>query len=112
MTCVTAHGSETMTETGAAARLGREGKHPASARHAKIKRRGDVQIPCFEAESDWCGGRKAKHQAASPSALEYFPSSNPGSRFQLDGLTAEPSRAKSWAGLAQGMFRAKADITA
>lgn len=44
--------------------------------------------------------------------LEYFPSSNAGSRFRLDGLTAEPSWANSKAGLAQGTFRAQADLAA
>lgn len=77
-------------------------------RTVKTKRRGGIKIQCFEAESDRCMGKEAKHK----SAQEYFPCSNADGRFQLGGLRAEPNWAKSWAGLAQGTFPAKADIAA
>lgn len=101
------------------ARLGREGKHPASATHAKKPQKTKHTPPKKGEElfKSCASGQKgagvgAGRQSSQPSTLEHFPSSNPGSRFQFDGLIAEPSWVKSWAGLAQGTFRAKADIAA
>jgi len=82
----------------------------------KIKKKKNQKERCL---NPILGGRKrlvvgqeGRAPSSQPSAPEYFPSANAGSRFRLGGLMAEPSWAKSWAGLAQGTSEAKADIPA